>query len=112
MYGQYHPLPYQSKIKEKFITFFGIGLSFSQSVWWAVGGILSYKMAQIVPRIGDDWFYSRLHYAIPFAVCLFLCHSKHGTTGLPIWKYYWRVIQLHLRQREFMYLKMSNRGDR
>ena len=31
----FHPLPYQSKIREKFISFFGIGLSFTQVAWWA-----------------------------------------------------------------------------
>jgi len=105
--GEYHPIPYQSKIQEKFISLFGIGLSLSQVIWWAIGGILSYQMSKVVPRIGTDWFYSRLHYAIPFAICVFLCHARHGPTGLPVWLYMLDVVRLRLRQRKFLYRRLS-----
>ncbi|OUM86626.1 MAG: hypothetical protein BAA01_11495 [Bacillus thermozeamaize] len=105
--GRYHPIPYQSKIREKFISLFGIGLSLSQTIWWAIGLMLSYRMSKVVPRIGSDWFYSRLHYVIPFAVCVFLCHTKHGPTGLPVWKYVLDVVRLRLRQRKFLYRRQS-----
>lgn len=105
MWGQYHPIPYKSRIKEKFITLFGIGLSFSQAVWWSVGGYLSVQMSKVIPRIGTDWLYSRIHYAIPFLICMYLCYAKHTGTNLPVWKYYFFTIRLHLRQRRFLYKK-------
>jgi len=105
--GEYHPIPYRSKIQEKFISLFGIGLSLSQVIWWAIGGILSYQMSKVVPRIGTDWFYSRLHYAIPFAVCLLFCHGRHGPTGLALWKYALDAVSIRLRSRKFLYQKKS-----
>ena len=106
----FHPLPYQSKIREKFISFFGIGLSFTQVAWWAAGGWLSYQMSLFVPMIGDDWFYSRLHYAIPFGICLLLCHGTHGPTGLVLWKYVLDVVAVRVRNRKFLYQKQSCEG--
>jgi hypothetical protein len=103
MWGQYHPIPYQSKIKEKFIG----PLSLDQTLWWSAGGLLSYQMSQIIPPIGSDWFYSRLHYGIPLAFCAFLCHSKHRRTGLPFWKYLYLVTRLRLRQRRYLYRKSN-----
>jgi hypothetical protein len=105
--NEFHPIPYQSKIREKIISLFGVGLSFSQAVWWAVGGILSYQMAHVVPRLGTDWFYSRLHYAIPFLVCVLLCHTTHGPTGLPLWKYFLYAGHARVRKRKFLYRKAS-----
>ena len=105
--SEFHPIPYQSKIREKFITLFGIGLSLTQAAWWAVGGMLSYQMSRFVPRIGDDWFYSRLHYAIPLGICLLLCHGMHGPTGLSLWRYALDAISIRMRPRKFSYRKTS-----
>lgn len=105
MWGQYHSVPYQSKIKEKFLTVFGIGLSFKQALWWATGLFLSVKMSKIIPPIGNDWMYSRIHYAIPFALCMYLCYFKHTGTNLPVWRYYSILIQLRVRCRVFLYKK-------
>lgn len=104
---EFHPIPYQSKIREKFISIFGIGLSLSQSIWCAVGGMLSYQMSLVVPRIGDDWFYSRLHYAIPFGICLFLCYGTHSATGLQLWRYMLDAAYARVRRRKFLYKKQS-----
>ncbi len=105
MWGQYHPIPYQSKIKEKFLKIFGIGLSFTQALWWSAGGYLSYQMSKVVPPLGSDWMYSRLHYAIPFAACMYLCYFKHTGTNLPVWKYYGLILRLRFRRRVFLYKK-------
>ncbi|MNB79171.1 hypothetical protein D3C81_1087240 [compost metagenome] len=105
MWGQYHPVPYKSKIKETFLRVFGINLSLDQTLWWAAGAFLSYRFAKLVPPIGNDWLYSRLHQFIPFALCLYLCYGKHQKTGLPIWRYYRLIIGLRLRQRRFTYRK-------
>lgn len=107
MYGEYHPIPYQSKIKEKIISVGGIGLSLSEALWWAAGGILSKQFARIAPPIGTDWMYSRLHQAIPFAICVFLASSRHPATGLSYWKYLFLMFQSRMRQREFVYRKRS-----
>lgn len=106
---QYHPVPYQSRIKERLLTvpFIRVGLSFSEAVWWLVGGVLSFQMARFVPRLGTDWLYSRLHYAVPFAVCMFLCYGRHAATGLPVWKYFRDVLLLRLRPRKYLYRKAS-----
>lgn len=105
MWGHYHPIPYQSKIKEKFISIAGIGLSFTQAAWWAVGGYLSVQMSKVVPRLGTDWLYSRVHYFIPFLICMYFCYSKHPATNLPVWKYYFYVLRLRLKKRKFLYKK-------
>lgn len=105
MWGQFHPIPYRSKIKEKFISLFGISLSISQAIWWAMGGILSFQMSKVIPRIGNDWMYSRVHYFIPFGICVFLCQTKHPSTGLPIWKYYMLTILLRFSKRSYVYDK-------
>lgn len=110
MYGEYHPIPYQSKIKEKIISIWGIGLSLSEALWWAAGGILSMQFAKFAPPIGSDWMYSKLHQAIPFAICVFLAHAKHPSTGLPYWKYLFLMLQLRTRQRFFIYRKRSIPG--
>ncbi|MDR6243452.1 hypothetical protein JOC58_001339 [Paenibacillus hunanensis] len=105
MWGQYHPISYKSRIKERFLKIAGISLSFKDTIWWGLGLYLSTRMSQFVPRIGSDWLYSRIHYGIPFAVCLYLCYAKHTGTNLPVWRYYAGIIKLRLRKRIYQYRK-------
>lgn len=108
MWGQYHPIPYRSKIKEKFLTVFGIGLDFKQALWWATGLFLSVQMSKRIPRIGEDWFYSRMHYAIPFLLCMILCYGRHAGTNLPLWKYGVRIFRLKISRRHYLYKKAGD----
>ena len=105
MWGHFHPIPYQSKIKEKFLSVFGIGLSSGQLLWWGSGIYLSVKMSHLVSPIGNDWLYSRLHYAIPFGISMYLCYFRQTSTNLPVWKYYLMIIRLRTKKRLFLYCK-------
>lgn len=102
-WGQAHPLPYNSKIKERLIGRF----SFGQSAWILAGLFLSYKMSQYVPRLGNDMLFSRIHYLLPLALCLFLCYTKQPATGLPIGKYILIIVNLRMRRRTYLYRKRN-----
>ncbi|MFT9486603.1 MAG: hypothetical protein ACH0QD_04440 [Tepidibacillus sp.] len=110
MWGEGHPLPYESKIKEKIVG----PLSLDEFGWIALGTFLSYQMSKYVPRIGNDFIFSRIHYLLPIAITWLFAYGIHPRTGLPIGKYLILITKLRLRRRKFLYRKVNTveGGDR
>ena len=114
MYGEHHPLPYQSKIKEKFVSFLNIRLTLVEFAWWIVGISLSTKLMKIIPPIGNDWMFSHIHQFIPFYITLLIAHGRHPRTGLSLAKYLILMVMIRFRRRKFTYRKVNTAegGDR
>lgn len=115
MYREIHELPYQSGLKEKFLSIGPFSFSLGESTWVGLGVMLSYKMTQYVPPIpflSMPWDY--VHYLIPLLVAYFFSKAKHPSTGLSLWKYMIRWVQIRTRQRVFYYRKVNTvkGGDR
>ncbi|NDI36654.1 hypothetical protein [Chengkuizengella sediminis] len=102
MWGQYHPIPYQSKLKEKFLG----PLSFGETIWMGIGAVLSYQMTKFIPPIGSDIIFSRIHYFIPLALTWYLAYGKHPT-GFTIGKYLIMMILIRLRNRKYLYRRVN-----
>lgn len=114
-YREIHELPYQSGLKEKFVSIGPLSLSFSESIWVGIGTVLSYKMVFYVPPIPYlPMPYNYIHYLLPLLITIFFSKAKHPTTGLPLWKYIKRWIAIRHRQRVFYYRKshIVKGGDR
>jgi len=114
-YRESHELPYQSGLKEKFLSIGPVALSLGETGWVALGVVLSDKMVQYVPPIPFVSFpFSYLHYLIPLAITYFFSKAKHPATGIPLWKYFGRWIAVRRRQRVFYYRKVNTvkGGDR
>lgn len=114
-YQEFHELPYQSGLKEKFLSIGPFAFSLGESAWVGLGIIISYKMALNVPPIpflSFPWKY--LHYLIPLLVTYFFAKAKHPTTGISLWKYIGRWVAIRIRQRVFYYRKVNTvkGGDR
>lgn len=101
MYGQYHEVPYNSKIKETIIGPF----SWSQLLWLAPACYLSFQIASKVPKlpIGDSIIWSRIHWFFPIIVAIIFITFKHPKTNLTLSKYLIVMIKFHLRQKVFYY---------
>lgn len=107
-YREIHELPYQSGIKEKFLSLGPVSLSLEETGWVALGILLSYKMAKTVPPVSFLMFpFSHIHYAIPLVVSYFLSKAKHPRTGIPLWKYIGRWVAVRRRPRVFYYQKVN-----
>lgn len=114
-YKESHELPYQSGLKEKFLSLGPISLSLGETGWVALGVFLTSKMVQYVPPIpyvpipGNS-----LHYLIPLVTTYFFSKAKHPATGLPLWQYFARWVTIRQRQREYYYRKVNTvkGGDR
>lgn len=114
-YRESHELPYQSGLKEKFLSLGPLTLSLGETGWVAVGVILSYKMAQTVPPLPFISVpFKYLHYLLPMVVTYFFSKAKHPATGVPLWQYLWRWASIRRRNRVFYYRKVNTvkGGDR
>lgn len=110
MYGEYHTIPYQSNIKEKFLWKF----SLSETLWIAAGLWSSYQMFQYIPSLGSYFPLSYLHFLTPLLLCLFMCYAKEKSTKIPYWKYLYWIIKLRFSRRTYYYRKVNTvkGGDR
>lgn len=111
MWKESHPLPYQSKLKERFLG----PLSFSDTIWVGLGAFLSLQLSKVwepIPLIGFP--YDRLHYFIPLFITSFFAFTKHQRTGLPLWKYMFVLFKFRLRKRKYLYRRSNivEGGDR
>ncbi|CAN7767413.1 hypothetical protein LJR153_007320 [Paenibacillus sp. LjRoot153] len=111
MWGDNHPLPYNSQIKERLIGRF----SFGQSIWIATGIYMAVKMSKNVPTIPfiDNFIVCRIHYLLPIAVAIFFGFAKHNKTGLMFGNYLGLILRLRFKRRKFLYRKKNIRegGD-
>jgi hypothetical protein len=107
---EHHPMPYQSKLKEKFLGPF----SLSETAWLGFGLYLSYQLSKLTNPFGDDIIFSRIHYLIPLGITAFLAFGRHPRTGLAIGKYVITIVNLRRRRRKFLYRKVNiiEGGDR
>jgi len=115
MYREIHELPYQSGLKEKFLSLGPFSFSLSESAWLAFGLTMSYQMTKYVPPVpflSFPWKY--VHYLIPLIAAFFFSRANHPATGIPLWQYMIRWIQVRTRQRVFYYRKVNTvkGGDR
>lgn len=102
---EYHAVPYQTGLKPKFIG----PLDFSQTVWLAAGGLFSYELSQIIPKILPDPVFGRIHLLIPIGLVVIIAFGKHPTTNIPISSYLTRVMMHRVRTRRFFWKR--ERGD-
>lgn len=111
MWGENHPLPIKSKIKERLIGRFSLG----QSVWIGTGLYLSSKMSNFIGplTIFHNFIFQRIHYGIPLLICAFFGFARHNKTGLMYGKYLILMLDLRFRRRTFLYRKMNTKegGD-
>lgn len=112
MWGEYHPLPYTSKIKEKIIWKF----SPADFGWIVLGFYLSVQFASITGPISlfSSVVFSRIHYAMPLGICALLAYGKHPATGLGLVSYLYVILSIRFRRRKFLYRKthIVEGGDR
>jgi hypothetical protein len=108
-YREFHELPYQSGIKEKFFTLGPVSLSLDESAWVFFGIILSYNMTKHLPPMEMLSFpFSHLYYVIPVLVTYFFAKAKHPRTGISLWKYIGRWLAIRKRERVFYYCRMQS----
>jgi hypothetical protein len=105
MWGDNHPLPYNSQIKERLIGRF----SFGQSIWIGTGIFLSVKMSKIVPLIPfiNNFIICRIHYLFPLAVMVFFGFARHKKTGLMYGSYLSLILRLRFKRRKYLYRKKN-----
>ena len=115
LYREIHELPYQSGIKEKFLTLGPLALSLGEAGWMGLGVTVSYKLAKTVPPISFLPFpLGYVHYVAPLIVTYFFSKAKHPSTRIPLWKYIARWVAIRRRPRVFYYRRSNivQGGDR
>jgi hypothetical protein len=103
MYGEQHEIPYNSRIKERFLG----PLSFSETLWIGGGLIFAYQMAKVVPPIGKQPIFSYFHYFIPPALSFFIAKAEHRKTGKTYWRYFLMIAAGKFRKRTFTYRRSN-----
>lgn len=105
MYGQRHPLAFQSAQAEKYVG----NLTGKQLLWLVFGGSISYKLMQIVPVLPfESMVFRHLHHFLPLIICAIFGFAKEGKTGLPLFTYFLYWIAFHRRSRTLVYKRGSN----
>ena len=103
-YREFHELPYQSGIKEKFFSLGPVSLSLDEAAWVFGGIIMSYHLSKKIPPLDLFSFpFSHLHYTIPVLAAYFFAKAKHPRTGISLWKYILRWVAVRRRERVFYY---------
>lgn len=111
MWGQHHPLPYQTKMRERFLGPFSI----SEALWMFGGVMLSIHMTKVVPPLPLNTVVIKyFHYLIPVGVAAFMAYATHPRTGFSISKYLLLIFLMRFRRRKFLYRKVNivEGGDR
>lgn len=100
MYGHRHPLAFQASQGEKWVGKF----TGKQAIWLIIGGVLSFKMMQLVPNLPlESFVFKHLHHMLPLAVCAVFGFVKEGKTGLPLFNYLLLWVKFHRRPRTLVY---------
>lgn len=111
MYKEHHPIPYQTKMRERFLGPFSI----SEALWLFSGAVLSFQMTKIVPPLPlNTVIIKYIHYLIPIGVAAFMAYAIHPRTGFSMSKYLFIIFLMRFRRRKFTYRKvnMVEGGDR
>lgn len=104
MYGQYHEVPYNSKVKEAIIGPF----SWSQLGWLAPGVIATYKLAEWIPKLPiDSTVFSRIHWLIPLLITFIFAYFKDPKTNLTLPQLIMTQIKIRTRRRSFYYRRVN-----
>lgn len=104
MWGQHHPLPYETKMKERF---FG-PLSIGEAIWIFVGAVLSFQMTKVIPPLPLNTIVIKyIHYLIPVGIAAFMAFATHPRTGFSIVKYFAIVFLMRFRRRKYFYRKVN-----
>lgn len=114
-YRESHELPYQSGLKEKFLSIGPVALSLGETGWVALGITLTYKMAQTLPPIPLISFpFNYFLNVIPLLITYFFSKARHPSTGITLWQYIGRWGAIRYRPRVFYYRKVNTvkGGDR
>lgn len=99
MYGEQHPL-----VQKTGPTRIVWGLSLVQLLALGAGGILSYRLAQVIPPLPfKNFVVAHVHHLIPLGLAAFLCFAREAKTGLNLAAYLLYLLAFKLRPRTFIW---------
>jgi hypothetical protein len=104
MYGQFHEVPYNSKVKEAIIGPF----SWAQLAWLAPGVISTFYLSQWIPKLPiDSLIFARIHWFIPITISLIFGFFKDKKTNLTLAQLIITQVKLRRRNRSFYYRRKN-----
>lgn len=104
MYGQFHEVPYNSRVKEAIIGPF----SWGQLGWLTPGVLATYKLAEWLPKLPiDSILFSRIHWLLPLAISVVFAVFKDPKTNLTLAQLFITQVKLRTRRRVFYYRRSN-----
>lgn len=107
MYGQHHPLPFDTGEGEKIVWRFTAW----QAAWLGLGLFLAYELGRLAPLPFSNPYWRYAHATVPLGVCAAFGFVDHYGTGLRLFDYFRSWLAFRRRPRVLVWRRDVHEGD-